>query len=118
MKNLLILIVAIAIFLHFYPQPELENWFKEQKTNALSSFSDATDTKIRLNPQKIYNDLKPNFEQFNAEEQKFVREITSSREAVKVFFKDNCQEKRPVPKLHQKNQLLVCKKISNYQSLF
>ncbi|MEW6990578.1 hypothetical protein AADZ91_07790 [Colwelliaceae bacterium 6441] len=118
MKNILILIVAIAIYLHFYPQPELERWYNEQKTLVLSSFSEATDTKVRLNPNKIYNDIKPKFEQFNQEEQKFVREITTSREDVKRFFKRYCQDNQPTPKLHQKNQKQVCQTISNYQSLF
>lgn len=118
MKNLLILIVAIAIFLHFYPQPELESWFEEQKTMVLSEFSNATDTKVRLNPDKIYKDLQPNIEQFNTDELAFVKNVTSSRESVKEFFKNYCKEKRPTPKLHQKNQQLLCTKISNYQSLF
>lgn len=118
MKNLLILIVAIAIYLHFYPQPELESWFEEQKTMVLSEFSNATDTKVRLNPDKIYNDLQPKFGQFNENEQAFVKEVTSSRESVKEFFNNNCKEKRPTPKLHQKNQQLLCSTINSYQSLF
>ncbi|MDT0603833.1 hypothetical protein [Thalassotalea castellviae] len=118
MKNLLILIVAIAIFLHFYPQPELESWFEEQKTMVLSEFSNATDTKVRLNPEKIYKDLQPSFGQFNEEEQTFVRTITSTRESVKEFYNKYCENKRPTPKLHQKNQQLICTKISAYQSLF
>ena len=118
MKNLLILIVAIAIYLHFYPQPELESWFNEQKTMVLSEFSNATDTKVRLNPNKIYKDLQPSFGQFNENEQTFVREITHSRESVIDFFTLYCKEKRPTPKLHQKNQQLVCSKITAYQSLF
>jgi hypothetical protein len=118
MKNLLILIVSIAIFLHFYPQPELESWFDEQKTMVLSEFSSATDTKVRLNPDKIYKDLQPHFEQFNEDEQAFVKNVTGSRDEVKEFFKKHCQAKRPTPKLHQKNQQLLCSKISAYQSLF
>jgi hypothetical protein len=118
MKNLLILIVAIAIYLHFYPQPELESWFEEQKTMVLSEFSSATDTKVRLNPDKIYKDLQPHFDQLNKDEQAFVRDVTKSRDGVKEFFKNNCQEKRPTPKLHQTNQQLLCNKISAYQSLF
>lgn len=118
MKNLLILIVAIAIYLHFYPQPKLESWFEEQKTMVLSEFSNATDTKVRLNPDKIYKDVKPSFGQFNENEQLFVKEVTSSRESVKTFFKKHCKDKRPTPKLHQKNQQLLCSKITAYQSLF
>ncbi len=118
MKNLLVLIVAFAVFLHFYPQPKLENWFNAQKATVLAAFADATDTKVRLNPEKIYNDLQPNWAQFNVNEQKFVKEITASRQSVINFFKKNCQTKRQTPKLHQKNQQRVCQIISQYQSLF
>ena len=47
MKNLLILIVAAALFLHFYPQPELEDWFSEKKVTAIAIFAKATDTQVR-----------------------------------------------------------------------
>ena len=56
-EKYIILIVAAALFLHFYPQPELEAWFEEQKTEVLKVFSDATDTKVRLKSDKIYQDL-------------------------------------------------------------
>ncbi len=118
MKNLLILIVAAAVFLHFYPQPELKSWFNEQKTNVLSEFSEATDTNVRLNPTKIYRDLESSFDQFNGEEIKFVKELTSSRENVKTFYSDYCQNKKSTPKLHRTNQTLVCKTITPYQALF
>jgi len=117
MKNILILIVAGAMFLHFYPQPELETWFEEQKTLVLGAFSDATDTKVRLNANKIHQELQPSFGQFNADEQKYVGEITASRKTVKDFFQNYCNNKRKTPKLHERNQQLVCQKITAYQSL-
>ncbi|GHE88468.1 hypothetical protein [Thalassotalea profundi] len=120
MKNLLILIVAAAIFLHFYPQPKLEAWFEEQKAFVLGEFSDATDTKVRLKSDKIYNDLKPNFNQFGPEELEFLKEITSNRKVVIAFHKEYCSTNAPkrTPKFHQANQTLVCKAIGKYQSLF
>ncbi|WP_206483057.1 hypothetical protein [Thalassotalea sp. G2M2-11] len=119
MKNLLILIVAIALFLHFYPQPELTEWYEEQKTWVLSEFSDATDTKVRLNPSKIYRDLESKFAQFNENEQGYIKEITASRANVKEFFQKYCADKQvSSPVLHQSNQKVVCDAISPYQSLF
>ena len=118
MKNLLILIVAAALFLHFYPQPELEAWYAEQKAMVLGKFSDATDTKVRLSSQKVYRDIEASFDQFNSDEIKFVKEITESRESVKTFFASYCDTEKQTPKLHKKNQKLVCDKISPYQSLF
>ncbi len=118
MKKLLILIVAIATFLHFYPQPELNRWFNAQKSQVMSSFSAATDTKVRLKAEVIYNELQPKFNQFNNGEQKFLKEITGSRRSVIEFYQQFCQTKRSTAKLHQKNQTLVCNKIGQYQSLF
>ncbi|MGB1198050.1 MAG: hypothetical protein ACPG46_03320 [Thalassotalea sp.] len=120
MKNLLILIVAAAIFLHFYPQPKLQTWFEEQKAFVLGGFSDATDTKVRLKSSKIYADLEPHFKQFSTKEQQFVKELTAERKPVVAFFKEFCNNKSPkrTPKLHFANQKLVCEKIANYQSFF
>ncbi|WP_286234319.1 hypothetical protein [Thalassotalea sediminis] len=118
MKNLLILIVAIALFLHFYPQPELEEWYLEQKDYLLSTFNDATDTKVRLNPNKVYRDLESKLERFNESEHEYVKQITSSRNSVKTFFAEYCTEKKRSPKLHQENQKVVCNTIAKYQSLF
>lgn len=118
MKNLLILIVVAAIFLHFFPQPKLTQWYESQKENVLEMFNTATDTKIRLNPDKVYRDLSKNLTSFNEQEQRFLKEITSSRNNVKSFYLEYCDKPNRTAKLHQKNQETVCKTISPYQSLF
>ena len=119
MKNLLILIVAIALFLHFYPQPELQDWFEEQKAMVLAEFSEATDTKVRLSPGKIYKDLEQKFAQFNEEERIFVKALTESRASVKDFYQQYCGSKAiSSPKLHHNNQKVVCDAITPYQALF
>jgi len=116
MKNLLILIVSIAVFLHFYPQPELTAWYNEQKDTALESFSDATDTKVRLKADKIYEDLKPKLNQFRPSEQRYLKEITSSRPNIKKFNREYCGKQQD-PKLHRNNQALVCSTIAKYSNL-
>ncbi|XQW84999.1 hypothetical protein ACOYR1_18040 [Thalassotalea piscium] len=120
MKNLLILIVAAAIFLHFYPQPELEAWFEEQKAFVLGKFSDATDTHVRLKSEKIYTDLKPHFKQFSAKELAFLKEITSDRKKVIAFYHEFCSTTKPKRSttFHYGNQPLVCTAIGKYQSFF
>ncbi len=118
MKNILILIVFGAVFLHFYPQPKLEHWYLEQKTVVLSSFSEATDTKVRLKADKIYSDLTPEFDHFNENEQAYLKEITTDRNSVKSFFAKYCQENKHNPKFHATNQAKVCSTITKYQSLF
>lgn len=117
MKNLLILIVAAALFLHFYPQPELEDWLAEQKALVINTFSDATDTQVRLKADKIYTDLKSQFGHFSDEEQIFLKEMTVDRKSVKAFFTEFCVDKQQSPHFHRENQTTVCNKIRQYSSL-
>jgi hypothetical protein len=117
MKKLLILIVAAALFLHFYPQPEVEDWFEEQKTMVMESFSEATDTKVRLKSDIIYNELKNQFDHFTNEEQTFLQELTVDRKSVKSFFVTFCEGKQRSPNFHRDNQEKVCRKISQYSGL-
>lgn len=117
MKNLLILIVFAAVFLHFYPQPEVTDWYNEQKEAALKIFSDATDTSVSLKADKIYKDLEPKFGSFRESEIKRLKEITSSKDNVKAFYTDFCSNKRD-RKFHVDNQKLVCQTISRYTKYF
>jgi hypothetical protein len=117
MKKLLILIVAAALFLHFYPQPELENWFNEQKTVVMETFSEATDTQVRLKSDIIYNELENQFDHFTHEEQTFLKEMTVDRKSVKSFFVNYCEGKQRSPNFHRDNQEVVCRKISQYSGL-
>ncbi len=117
MKKLLILIVATALFLHFYPQPELEDWFTEQKTMVMETFSEATDTKVRLKADVIYKELENQFDRFTNEEQAFLQEMTIDRKSVKSFFVTFCEGKQRSPNFHRDNQEKVCRKISQYSGL-
>ncbi len=117
MKKLLILIVAGALYFHFYPNEKLNSWLFEQKQTVLGYFSDATDTQVRLKSDKIYQDLAKDFGQFNSQEKAFVAEMTSSREKVKTFNEQYCKTKRQTPKLHRDNLAKVCYTISKYSNL-
>lgn len=118
MKNLLILIVALAIFLHFYPQPEVDQWVDEQIAAAKGMFSDATDTKVRLRTEKIYEDLSPHFNQFTKKEIEYIKELTADRKTVVSFYNNYCDKNKGTPRLHNNNQKLVCDTIGRYRSLF
>jgi hypothetical protein len=117
MKKLLILIVAGALYFHYYPNEKLNSWLFEQKQTVLGYFSDATDTKVRLKSDKIYQDLAKDFGQFNSQEKAFVAEMTSSREKVKTFNEQYCKTKKQTPKLHRDNLAKVCYTISKYSNL-
>ena len=116
MKNLLILIVAGALFLHFYPQPKLEAWYQEQKALVMDIFSKGTDTKVRLKAEKIYEDLQPEFVHFSPDELTYLQQITAKRDAIKSFYEDYCQNRQDNPKLHPSNQSKVCKTVYNYEA--
>lgn len=117
MKKLLILIVAIALYFHFYPNEQVNNWLSEQKEMVLDTFSNATDTRVRLNSEKILEDVSQHFAQFNTEEETFISEMTSTRESVKAFYKKHCDNQQPSHKLHRENLKLVCQSISKYSNL-
>lgn len=117
MKNLLILIVAAALFLHFYPQPEVTKFYNDQKNVLLDGFAQFSDTNVRLKADKIFIDLEPKLEQFSAEEVKYLKEVTSSRANVKSFFDEYCTNQKRSIVFHANNQVEVCKTISQYSSM-
>jgi len=117
MKNLLILIVAAALFLHFYPQSEVTKFYNEQKNMLLDGFAKFSDTKVRLKADKIFIDLKPKLDQFSAEEVKHLKEVTMSRDNVKSFFDEYCKSQKRSIIFHRNNQAEVCKTISQYESM-
>lgn len=118
MKNLLILIISIALFLHFYPQPEVEDQFHQLKESALTSFSDATDTSVRLKSDKIMLDLKSELDSFSTEEVNYLKEITATHQTVEAFYEKYCKDKVSSTVFHGTNLVKVCKTMGNYSSFF
>jgi len=117
MKNILILIVAAALFLHFYPQPEVTKFYNETKETLLEGFSEFSDTNVRLKADKIFIDLKPELKSFSSEEVDSLKEITSSRKNVNVFYQDYCKDKKRSAIFHSANQAKICKTISQYENM-
>ncbi|MBL4823439.1 MAG: hypothetical protein JKX90_07945 [Colwellia sp.] len=117
MKNLLILIVAVALFLHFYPQPEVTKLYDEKKNMLLDGFAQFSDTQVRLKADKVFIDLKPKLKQFSAEEVKYLKEITLSRANIKSFFEEYCTSQKRSIIFHPTNQAAVCKTIRRYESM-
>ncbi|MBU2870118.1 hypothetical protein [Colwellia sp. E2M01] len=117
MKHLLFLIVAAAVYLHFYPNEEVTKFYNEQKTAAQSMFSDFSDTKIRLKADKVYTDLENKLDRFSDKEVQHLKEITASRDDVKLYYFTICKtEKRDII-FHINNEQLVCNTISKYTNL-
>ncbi len=118
MKHLLILIVAIAIYLHFYPNEQASNFYNKQKDFLLDQFSQMSDTKVRLKAEKVYTDLKPKLGSFSVEEVAHLKSITASRRQVEDFYNDVCQTDKRDVVFHLHNQLKVCETISHYKHMF
>lgn len=117
MKNLLILIVAAAVFLHFYPQPEVTKFYNDTKETLLHGFSEFSDTNVRLKADKILIDLKPDLNSFSSEEVDYLKEITSSRDNVNSFYQEYCKDEKRSAIFHSTNQSKVCKTIAQYESM-
>lgn len=118
MKNLLILIVAIAVYLHFYPQPEVTAFYNKHMASVKEAFNEFSDTKVRLKPDKIFDDLKPEFATFSEREIEHLREITSSRKAVKEFYFAYCTQPERDHIFHSNNQNKTCSVVRKYRGLF
>jgi hypothetical protein len=117
MKNILILIVAAAVFLHFYPQPELTKLYNETKESLLDGFSEYSDTSVRLKADKILIDLKPELNSFSEEEVASLTEITSSRSNVNAFYQSYCKQQIRSTSFHPTNQTKICTTISKYENM-
>ena len=118
MKQLLILIVAAAVYFHFYPNEELNNWLSEQKQTALSIFAEGTDTQVRLSSDRVYKDIARDFDKFTKQEQAYITEVTASRESIISFYEKHCVGKKRTAKLHRDNLAKVCKTMGNYSKFF
>jgi len=118
MKKLLILITCAAVYLHFFPEPELQAWYDDQIASAKSSFDNATDTTAKLNPKKVYRDLEPSFNQFLDDEIDYVDELTTDRTALISFYKKQCDPYKQDFKFQSKNQKNVCSAIGKYRRFF
>ena len=114
MKKLLILIVAFALFLHFYPQPELEEWYGKKKDSALEGFSDVFDTQARISPNRILIDLRHDMKYFTPKERAKLEDIATSGRSIKDFYDESCIAKKRQFVFRPDTLRKVCKTISNY----
>ena len=117
MKNLLFLLAAAAIYLHFYPNEKVTDFYNEKKLFLASQFEEVGNTKIRLKPSKIYEDLESELDHFSDDEIKRLKNVSSSRPNVAEFYSTYCKTQRRDAVFHITNEKKVCSVISKYQSL-
>ena len=117
MKNLLFLLAAAAIYLHFYPNEEVTNFYNEKKSFLVAKFTELSSTQIRLKADKIYHDLENELGNFSDKEVERLKTISSSRENVSEFYFTYCKTERRDIVFHINNEKRVCSVISKYTSL-
>ncbi|TMM47976.1 hypothetical protein FCS21_01360 [Colwellia ponticola] len=110
----MILIVAVALYLHFYPNETLTNFYHKQKQFLVNEFGKFSDTKLRLKANKIYLDLENDLANFSEKEIKHLKEITASRDNVKAFHLTFCKTAQRDIDFHINNQKKVCATINRH----
>ena len=116
-KKLLILIVAAAVYLHFYPNQELNEWFSTTKEEAQQTFAEISDTKAKMAPSKLISALQQEFKKFSKKEVAYVKLIAESRDSLKAFHNEYCVKPKDNPRLRREYQSTVCETINRYRIL-
>ncbi|WP_448250014.1 hypothetical protein [Thalassotalea agariperforans] len=112
MKKILILIVGIALYLHFYPNPEINKWYEEKKAEFLDTMAKSTKVTFKSNLDGVYEELKAEFIGFSPEELQNLKVITSSLESITEFYQQSCTGTKQSKLFHPDNADKVCAKIS------
>lgn len=115
MKKILILILSIALFLHFFPQPEISQWYEKTKEEILDQAADATTTVNKLKSSKIYQELKDEYIGFSDAELSEIKALTETVDSVERFYKESCTSSgNGSSKFHPDNLYKVCNKIKQH----
>ncbi|MGJ8692844.1 MAG: hypothetical protein ACSHW0_10220 [Thalassotalea sp.] len=112
MKKILILIVGIALYLHFYPNTELNNWYEDKKAEFLDTMAKSTKVTFKSNLDGIYDELKNEFIGFSDTELKNLKTITGSVDSITKFYQKSCQGTERTNLFHPDNADKVCRKLS------
>lgn len=112
MKKILILIVGIALYLHFYPHPEINKWYEAKKAEFLDTMAKSTKVTFKSNLDGVYEELKDEFIGFSPEELENLKVITGSLESITEFYRNSCAGTKQSKLFHPDNTDKVCAKIS------
>ncbi|TRX58010.1 hypothetical protein [Thalassomonas sp. M1454] len=116
-KKILVIIVAAAVYLHFYPNEELTNWFNSSKEEAQTKFADISDTKAKVAPSKLISVLQRDFKNFTKFEVAYVKELAESRENLREFHKTYCETEQGNERLRREHVKKVCSTLEQYRIL-
>ncbi|QBY04276.1 hypothetical protein E2K93_07685 [Thalassotalea sp. HSM 43] len=116
-KKILVIIVAAAVYLHFYPNAELTAWYNEQIGSAKQNFSEIADTKARVAPSKILTVLQPEFKKYSKREVAYVESIAASRDDLRLFYDEYCPNLKTNTRLRRAYLQQVCDTVDQYRIL-
>lgn len=115
MKKILILIVGIAIYLHFYPQEELTQYYEDKKAELMTKLSQSTKVSFTTNLHNIYEELKAEYIGFSSAELAEIKAVTRSVDHLTEFHQKVClQGQASNTPFHPDNLDKVCQKITQF----
>lgn len=118
MKKLIVLVVGLGLFIHFYPDSPVSEWFYDQKEAITDKVDSISGTDIQFNFRNALNELTKNMPEFNANERAYVESITRTKEEVADFFQKYCEEESFNAQLKAENLQVVCNYLDKQSALF
>ncbi|QOL26191.1 hypothetical protein LP316_02490 [Thalassotalea sp. LPB0316] len=116
MKKILILIVVIALFLHFNPQPEVNEFLEKQKTSFLDTMAEFSGTGVRMKASTIISKMDKELSSFSSSELNKLKEITLTRDSARDYLNNHCQPGQSDPEFHSHNHQKVCQQLRQFFS--
>lgn len=116
MKKLLILIVSAAIYLHFFPNPELTQFYEDKKSQFLNKMSQSSQVTFKKKMNNIYNEIKADYVGFSATELAKLKDITESVESIEQFNEEYCVKGKKNKNFHPDHIDKICLKTSHFLS--
>jgi hypothetical protein len=115
MKKILILIVLIAMFLHFNPQPEVTQWYENKKSELLNIMAESTVSTSKIETKNLFSAFQNEFLGFSTDELKKLKDITHSIDDISAFHQKHCKDGASRSNLfHPDNEDKVCQKLTNF----
>ncbi|MDN3652446.1 hypothetical protein QWY77_06675 [Thalassotalea ponticola] len=116
-KKLLVIIVAAAVYLHFYPNAHLTEWYNQQISKTKETFNSVAQTKAQVAPSKVLQVLQPEFKEYSKREIAYVESITESRDKLGNFYHQYCPNLKTNTQLRREFLKQVCDTVDKYRIL-
>ncbi|TKB46611.1 hypothetical protein [Thalassotalea mangrovi] len=117
MKKIIILIVAAAVYLHFYPSPQLNAWWESQKAWMDGHVNEFADTRARVSPSKLLTVMSPHLKKYSKSERSYVEELATSRENIRDYYNEFCSGGNYNRRLNRELQQQLCSTIDQHRLL-